>query len=153
MAQLSLSCQRDIRCLDIRLVGAGLWGSVGPPGCPDGGLRVPLSAEYRRIGYVIRPCPEPAPAMNRLVIAFTFAFVLAAAAGVVYLKPQLLRGTPLESYVNSSKPVYQWRNDQGEWQITDRPPPDGVRYETKRYSLDTNVLPPVGSTETSVPVD
>jgi hypothetical protein len=37
--------------------------------------------------------------------------------------------------------VYKWRNADGEWQITDHLPPDGVEYERLDYREDVNVLP------------
>ncbi|MDH3900861.1 MAG: hypothetical protein OEU51_07430 [Gammaproteobacteria bacterium] len=37
--------------------------------------------------------------------------------------------------------VYKWRNTEGEWQITDHQPPDGVEYERLDYREDVNVLP------------
>ena len=37
--------------------------------------------------------------------------------------------------------VYKWRNTDGEWQITDHLPPEGVEYERLDYREDVNVLP------------
>ena len=37
--------------------------------------------------------------------------------------------------------VYKWRNTDGEWQLTDHPPPAGVEYEHLDYHEDLNVLP------------
>jgi hypothetical protein len=37
--------------------------------------------------------------------------------------------------------VYKWRNADGEWQITDHLPPQGVEYERLDYREDVNVLP------------
>jgi hypothetical protein len=37
--------------------------------------------------------------------------------------------------------VYQWRNANGEWQVSDRPPPDGVEFTVQSYRSDDNVLP------------
>ncbi|MDH3901549.1 MAG: hypothetical protein OEU51_10935 [Gammaproteobacteria bacterium] len=37
--------------------------------------------------------------------------------------------------------VYKWRNTDGEWQITDHQPPNGVEYERLEYREDVNVLP------------
>ncbi len=56
------------------------------------------------------------------------------------LRPWLAR-VPLESPLSSSKPVYQWRDASGAWQVTDRPPPEGTPFEVKRYDLDANILP------------
>ena len=37
--------------------------------------------------------------------------------------------------------IYKWRNADGEWQMTDLPPPEGVEYERLDYREDINVLP------------
>lgn len=42
---------------------------------------------------------------------------------------------------SSSAPLYQWRDAQGQWQVTSTPPPEGLPYEVKQYRLDANVLP------------
>jgi len=70
---------------------------------------------------------------------------LVLAAGVyVYLNPelksQLLSRT---SELGKSRTVhaYKWRNEQGEWQITDTLPPEGVAYERLEHRSDENILP------------
>ena len=37
--------------------------------------------------------------------------------------------------------VYKWRNERGEWQLTDTPPPPGIDYELTDYRDNVNVLP------------
>lgn len=37
--------------------------------------------------------------------------------------------------------VYKWQDKTGQWQITNSPPPAGVKYETIQYRKDTNVIP------------
>jgi hypothetical protein len=37
--------------------------------------------------------------------------------------------------------VYKWKDKQGHWQITNTPPPEGIKYETVEYRKDTNVIP------------
>ena len=37
--------------------------------------------------------------------------------------------------------LYRWRTPEGQWQISDTPPPEGARYETVSLRHDTNVLP------------
>jgi hypothetical protein len=37
--------------------------------------------------------------------------------------------------------LYKWRNEKGEWQITDHVPPEGIEYERLEYREDENVLP------------
>jgi len=41
----------------------------------------------------------------------------------------------------SSSRIYKWRNEQGEWQLTDKLPPEGIAYETLEHRPDENVLP------------
>jgi hypothetical protein len=41
----------------------------------------------------------------------------------------------------STSRVYKWRNEKGEWQLTDRLPPDGVAYEILEHRSDENILP------------
>lgn len=54
----------------------------------------------------------------------------------------LLSVTPLRQHVHTSTPLYQWQDADGNWQVTDRPPPDGIPYEVRQYALDANLLPP-----------
>jgi hypothetical protein len=37
--------------------------------------------------------------------------------------------------------VYRWRDADGRWHVSDRPPRQDVEYEVERYSRDDNVLP------------
>jgi hypothetical protein len=82
--------------------------------------------------------------MRRLLIISLSAAV--AVTAVWYFYPQFLRPllehTPLKGPVSTSTPVYQWRDAEGNWQVTDEAPPEGIPYEVKRYSLDANILPP-----------
>ena len=71
--------------------------------------------------------------------------LLATAAAAVYVyRPapvlRLLEGTPLELAAPVTV-VYKWRNADGTWQISDRPPPAGTPYETLEASGDITVLP------------
>ncbi len=69
--------------------------------------------------------------------------VLVVAGVYLYMNPQVgaqwREGTPLEG--DTSTIVYKWRDADGQWRITDTPPPAGVEYETLDYRHDTNVLP------------
>ena len=71
--------------------------------------------------------------------------VLAAVAGYVYVfeQPrieQALTGTPLERPPTVTQ-AYKWRDAEGNWNITDKPPASGVEYDTMHYRSDANVLP------------
>lgn len=61
-------------------------------------------------------------------------------------RQQWLAGTPLapEPVITT---VYKWRDDNGEWQLTDKPPAAGVGYERLQYHSDTNVMPLVPRSE------
>jgi hypothetical protein len=85
----------------------------------------------------------PIPALSRPVKRLLLFIVLAAgiAAGVAWLYPDLLKGTPVERFVNRSGPLYQWQDAEGKWQVSDRPPPGDLPYEVKRFPLDANVMP------------
>ena len=71
---------------------------------------------------------------------------LLVAGGVfLYLNPdyrsRLLTSTSVMVTPVSTSRVYKWRNDRGEWQLTDSLPPEGVTYETLDHRSDENVLP------------
>ncbi len=36
---------------------------------------------------------------------------------------------------------YRWRGDNGEWQLSNTPPPAGIPYETLEVDPDANLLP------------
>jgi hypothetical protein len=74
------------------------------------------------------------------------AAVLTGIGLYVYLDPHLSR--QLENSVREALPgqspssqVYKWRDRQGQWQITDRPPAEGVPYEVLEYDHDANLMP------------
>jgi hypothetical protein len=72
--------------------------------------------------------------------------VLLLAGGIfLYLNPDYRNrlATSASSLVTpvATSRVYKWRNDKGEWQLTDTLPPEGVRYETLEHRTDENVLP------------
>jgi len=68
----------------------------------------------------------------------------AGAAYVYYFERDLavrwLKNTPLEPKATVTT-LYKWRDAQGSWQITDRQPPAGTRYEVLKYRSDANILP------------
>jgi hypothetical protein len=76
---------------------------------------------------------------------YLLVLVVVGAAFYHYYPEQvesLLGKTPLGDVVATSKPVYQWQDERGQWHVTDKQPPEGVPYEVKQYPLDANVLPP-----------
>lgn len=78
--------------------------------------------------------------------------LLAAAAAYVYLHPEdvrnMLQGTPMEPLVRGTPlappeetTLYKWRDANGQWQVSDKPPAGGIKYETLHYRSDVNVMP------------
>lgn len=37
--------------------------------------------------------------------------------------------------------VYRWQDKKGQWQVSNTPPPAGIKYETNTYRKDTNIIP------------
>ncbi len=37
--------------------------------------------------------------------------------------------------------AYKWRDANGNWQITDQPPSEGIPYETVKVRSDVNIMP------------
>jgi hypothetical protein len=71
---------------------------------------------------------------------------LLLAGGVyLYLNPEyrsrLITSTSSIVTPVSTSRVYKWRNDKGEWQLTDTLPHEGIVYETLEHRSDENVLP------------
>ena len=76
--------------------------------------------------------------------------VLAVIAGVaLYIKPEYRQWfQELSSDIGLSRiaprkteRLFKWRDAAGNWQITDRLPPEGIDYEMLEYREDVNVLP------------
>lgn len=81
--------------------------------------------------------------------------VLAAAVGAwLYFNPdvqqELLKETPLATEPTTTQ-LYKWRDANGQWQVSDKPPTGNVEYEVMQYRSDTNVVP--GLTEEELEKD
>ncbi|MCB1750794.1 MAG: DUF4124 domain-containing protein [Gammaproteobacteria bacterium] len=79
---------------------------------------------------------------------FLWAGVLLAVCGGVvgyfYLHPESLPEWVAETPIGrdlQTTTVYKWRDASGAWQVSDKPPPAGTRYQVEKYRRDTNVLP------------
>jgi len=77
---------------------------------------------------------------------FWLMVLLAVAAAVfLYFIPdhgrQLGERLHRPEFTHTTDHLYQWRNAQGEWQVTDTPPPAGIEYQQRDYRDDVNVLP------------
>jgi hypothetical protein len=72
--------------------------------------------------------------------------ILAAAGSYLYLHPELWRpwvqGTPLEPLTAETR-LYKWLDTNGQWQVSDTPPPPGIKYEVLQYRSDVNVIPAI----------
>ncbi|MGD2138249.1 MAG: hypothetical protein PVJ66_09690 [Gammaproteobacteria bacterium] len=78
-------------------------------------------------------------------IGWLLLALLLAGGIFLYLNPEyrsrLLSSTSdMVSPVSTSR-IYKWRNDRGEWQLTDTSPPEGVTFEILEHRSDENVLP------------
>jgi hypothetical protein len=84
--------------------------------------------------------------MRLLLLLLILTLVAGLAA---YLNPEYRTGIrDLSSAIGLSDIVpkkttrlFRWRDAQGNWQITDRRPPEGTDYELLKYREDVNVLP------------
>lgn len=71
-------------------------------------------------------------------------FGVAGAAGYWYFNPQerptwVTRQLPVAP--SAEVALYRWKDDAGEWVVSDEKPPDGVAFERVSYRHDTNVMP------------
>ncbi|MGB5538561.1 MAG: hypothetical protein WBO37_00530 [Gammaproteobacteria bacterium] len=72
--------------------------------------------------------------------------ILAAGAGLwLYSNPDSVKDLkdllPQAVSTPGTDRLYKWRNDRGEWQVTDSLPPPGTSFETLDFREDVNVLP------------
>ena len=71
--------------------------------------------------------------------------LLLAGGTFLYLNPEyrsrlVASASSMLMPVSTSR-IYKWRNDKGEWQLTDTLPPEGIAYETLEHRSDENILP------------
>jgi hypothetical protein len=74
------------------------------------------------------------------------AAILTAVAWYIYDDPELNYKVRREvkqliPAQETTTTVYKWRDEKGNWQITDQPPPAGIHFETLEYQSNTNVMP------------
>lgn len=79
-----------------------------------------------------------------LVFVLLVLLVLGGGGAYLYyfdreLGQKLLDKTPIKPPVSVTT-AYKWKDAQGNWQITDRPPPGGTPYETLKIRSDANVV-------------
>jgi len=72
--------------------------------------------------------------------------VLSGAGAYLYFNPDVwqpwVKGTPLQPAPTKTQ-VYKWQDENGQWQITDRPPGGKIPYEILEYSSDANIVPAI----------
>lgn len=84
------------------------------------------------------------PAWKVVKVILFILVILAAAGAYLYMNPDLwkqwTRGTPLEPAPTITK-MYKWQDASGQWQVSDRPPDAGIKYEVLQYRSNENVVP------------
>ena len=73
---------------------------------------------------------------------FQFLILLLIGLGVTaWLNPELVTWVRNKTGTESKSVVYKWQDKEGNWHVTDKPPPSGVTYQEQEYLHDVNVLP------------
>ncbi|MDH5435636.1 MAG: DUF4124 domain-containing protein [Gammaproteobacteria bacterium] len=76
---------------------------------------------------------------------FLLVICLLGAGYYLYQHPDLLtkaKELPQQTgLIESSTEVYKWQDTDGNWQISDKPPANGIPYEKLKYDHDANVMP------------
>jgi hypothetical protein len=86
------------------------------------------------------------PLVRFLKYLLVFSIILAIAGGYLFLHPDIwqewVKGTPLEPPPTVTK-MYKWQDADGQWQLTDRQPGPGIKYEILIYNSNANIVPAV----------
>jgi len=84
------------------------------------------------------------PAWKVLKAIIWVLVILAIAGAYLYLNPEKwkkwVKGTPLEPPPAVTQ-MYKWKDANGQWQVSDRPPDAGTKYEMLQYRSDENIVP------------
>lgn len=72
--------------------------------------------------------------------------ILIAAAYAAYQNPRMRAYFERETQQvlpksASEQTLYRWRDQHGQWQVSDTPPPAGIKYQTVHYPTNANVIP------------
>ena len=104
-----------------------------------------------RLGYTFGAGRESASARHRKrrrrrLLAMIVVTAAGGAAVLGYLRwgPEIESLPALAPVLNATPTttrVYRWQDANGDWQVSDRHPGDGVVFETLEYRSDVNVLP------------
>lgn len=85
-------------------------------------------------------------------IKYIILFIIVAAASYYIYQDKNLR-SKLMGKVHQVAPelnkstLYKWKNTKGEWQITDKPPINGIKFTTITSQDQINVMPNPASKE------
>ncbi|HSJ47819.1 MAG TPA: DUF4124 domain-containing protein [Gammaproteobacteria bacterium] len=79
-------------------------------------------------------------------LAYLLLLALLALGLYAWFNPGFLRqveetGRELSNSGSTTHRYYKWQDAAGQWQLSDRPPPAGVVYESVEVHRDQNVLP------------
>jgi hypothetical protein len=83
--------------------------------------------------------------MNKVRVLAVIVVALLAVLALIVWKPELaneLRASlPAAMGKAPANRIYKWQDAEGNWQVSNRPPAQGVQYETREYDANVNVLP------------
>ena len=78
------------------------------------------------------------------ILAFLLLIAALLFGAYYYFQPKqardLLRDADLITTPEVTR-VYKWQDKEGNWHVSDQPPPEGTSFETRDYRSDENVLP------------
>jgi hypothetical protein len=79
-------------------------------------------------------------------LLYLLVLALLALGLYAWFNPDFLRqveqtGRELSGAGPTTTTFYKWQDAAGEWQLSDRPPPAGIPYQTVEVRSDQNVLP------------
>ncbi len=46
-----------------------------------------------------------------------------------------------DNVISNKTTIYKWQNDKGELQISNKPPPKGIKYKTEEVEHSLNIMP------------
>ena len=76
---------------------------------------------------------------------FILLCILATAALYIYqdetLQKKLLGKVHQVAPELNKSTLYKWKNNKGEWQVTDKPPPKGIIFSTITSGDQINIMP------------
>ncbi|MGD8484315.1 MAG: DUF4124 domain-containing protein [Thioalkalispiraceae bacterium] len=77
-------------------------------------------------------------------VLFILAAILLGIILYIWQDPQLgkkVKDQTRDLISPETTTVYKWQDANGQWQVSNQPPPGDIPYETLEYHRDTNVVP------------